>query len=393
METAAACRRKVIMPSSGFEQVGNTDVYSTHTRSNLTLTKNGYLYIYVSNETPNIDVFFDNLTVTHIRGPILEETHYYPFGLTMSGISSKALAFGNPENKMNKFQNQEFNNDLNINTYEFKWRTDDPQIGRFWQIDPLADKYRYNSTYAFSENKVIAHREMEGLEAWTVNNSDGTTSTFRGPWANQQSAQQAYNNRKRINGITLNIGSDGMISSTKITQNRLLKAQETGVLKNVEGIVLHRTAGSNVSGAIEGMTSRGLGVHFIIDKDGTITQLASLNFWLSHVGSPKHSNWIFRSSNTIGIEIVGRHDANTETWEDLTEEQIDASAFLVKSLMRTYSVHPYDVRNHEDLRSGKQANEGNMTRNLILQYIYTVNQDQNSDSNNNDQPMRCPVFF
>ena len=49
--------------------------------------------------------------------------------------------------------------------YEFKWRMADPQIGRFWQIDPLATKYAYNSPFAFSENKVTTHIELEGCEA------------------------------------------------------------------------------------------------------------------------------------------------------------------------------------------------------------------------------------
>lgn len=83
----------------------------------------------------------------------------------MAGISSKALPFGEPENKKNKFQDQELNDDLGVNYYEFKYRNHDPQIGRFIQIDPLSEKYVYNSTYAFSENKVTTHVELEGLEA------------------------------------------------------------------------------------------------------------------------------------------------------------------------------------------------------------------------------------
>lgn len=39
-----------------------------------------------------------------------------------------------------------------------------PDVGRFFNIDPLAEKFTYNSPYAFAENRVIDGRELEGLE-------------------------------------------------------------------------------------------------------------------------------------------------------------------------------------------------------------------------------------
>ena len=123
-----------VSSSSGFEQVGASDAYTLHVRNNMSIDKSGFLYIYVSNETPNIDVFFDNLQVTHIRGQILEETHYYPFGLTMVGISSKAA--GKLENKRKWNVGSELNTDFDVNLYETFYRNLDPQIGRFWQVDP-----------------------------------------------------------------------------------------------------------------------------------------------------------------------------------------------------------------------------------------------------------------
>jgi RHS repeat-associated protein len=80
-------------------------------------------------------------------------------------LASKAIGFGeNPVNRI-KFQKQEFTADLALDWDEFKYRRYDPQIARFLQVDPLSDKYAYNSTYDFSEDKVISNVELEGLEA------------------------------------------------------------------------------------------------------------------------------------------------------------------------------------------------------------------------------------
>ena len=67
-----------------------------------------------------------------------------------------------------KYQGQERTFDLGLNTDQWKYRISDPSIGRFWQIDPLAEDYVYNATYAFAENKIIANYELEGLEAVSI---------------------------------------------------------------------------------------------------------------------------------------------------------------------------------------------------------------------------------
>ena len=110
--------------------------------------------------------YIDNLIITQNSLEIVEENNYYPFGLKHKGYNNQINGL---ENKRFTFQGQEFSDELNLNWFSFKWRNHDPSIGRFFNIDPLAESYVHNSTYAFSENRVIDGVELEGLEYVNAN--------------------------------------------------------------------------------------------------------------------------------------------------------------------------------------------------------------------------------
>ncbi|MBX2969586.1 MAG: hypothetical protein KF803_09445 [Cyclobacteriaceae bacterium] len=143
-----------------------------------TATQNGYLYIYVANES-NVSaaasVYFDETYIVHEKNnvtlQVLQTSDYYPFGLSFNHYQADRLKETSPGNYAPElrnrylFQGQELQKDLDLGWYQFKWRMHDPAMGRFGAVDPLGEKYVHNGTYVFSENKLTAHVELEGLES------------------------------------------------------------------------------------------------------------------------------------------------------------------------------------------------------------------------------------
>ena len=99
----------------------------------------------------------------------------------MAGISSKAA--GKTENKK-KYDGYELNSDFDINIYESFYRSHDPQLGRFWQLDPKPNEEM--SLYsAMSNNPILYSDPMgdtslyynnQGVQIGAVNRGNGVTA-------------------------------------------------------------------------------------------------------------------------------------------------------------------------------------------------------------------------
>src|SRR5699024_2179134 len=161
---------------SGVKQVdGEAGELETLSSGKVVAKENGYVYVFTSNESPQ-PVLFDNFGVTQITGTVLEETHYYPFGLTMSGISTTAPLKLEGKRKFNgiEFNHKEFSDGSGLDLYTAKFRGLDPQIGRWWQVDPQPNTSL--SPYAAMGLNPMLHTDILGdtIIPYTIYNSNYT---------------------------------------------------------------------------------------------------------------------------------------------------------------------------------------------------------------------------
>jgi RHS repeat-associated protein len=109
---------------------------------------------------------------------ILEENHYYPFGLKHSNYNVDKVDFEKDEtgffvilktversDYQYKYNGKEFQDELGLNVYDYGARFYDPAIGRFWQTDPIAESSRRFSTYSYAVDNPVFFIDRDGMFA------------------------------------------------------------------------------------------------------------------------------------------------------------------------------------------------------------------------------------
>jgi len=138
-------------------------------------------YNYVFHYTDHLG----NIRLRYAKDPsdgelkILEEKHYYPFGLAHKGYNQTKMGFKKDLGTDNivltpvdpflgssykyGFGGKEYQEELGLNGYDFGARNYDPALGRWMNIDPLAEQMRRHSPYNYAFDNPLRYSDPDGM--------------------------------------------------------------------------------------------------------------------------------------------------------------------------------------------------------------------------------------
>ncbi len=94
---------------------------------------------------------------------IIEESNYYPFGLKHKGYNNVVSSNGNSTAQKFGFTGKEHQDELGLGWIDITARNYDAALGRWMNLDPLAEMMRRHSPYNYAFNNPIYFTDPDGM--------------------------------------------------------------------------------------------------------------------------------------------------------------------------------------------------------------------------------------
>ena len=170
--------------TNGFQYENNVLKFFPQPEGYVEFKNNQYLYTYqYKDHLGNVrltyrDGYRNHPTLENAKDgviqvtEIIEENNYYPFGLKHKGYNE--LPDYSVTNKYKyAFGGKELNDELGLELYDFGARNYDAAIGRWLNIDPLAENSRRWTPYNYAYNNPIFFVDPDGMQAFKWVNKKG----------------------------------------------------------------------------------------------------------------------------------------------------------------------------------------------------------------------------
>ncbi len=159
---------------------------------------------------------------------VLEESHYYAFGMRIEGLSTSS-----PDNKFT-YNGKELEDDHGLNWYHYGARFYDAQIGRWHVVDPLS---QYLSPYQYVGNDPLNYHDPDGT--WGDPDDEGglfssllsaVGNFFSSSTQQGQEQNEALQNAAQVDRSANRILSNQVAVNTALveTHNTVESVKETG---------------------------------------------------------------------------------------------------------------------------------------------------------------------
>lgn len=153
---------------------------------------------------------------------MLQENHYYPFGMEMNGMWENIM--NDPENDY-LYNGKEYNEDLGLNWYDYGARYYDPSIGRFTGVDRFAEKYSFQSPYAYAANNPIKFIDVNGDSVRYANASIKA-------YVSRFASETIINRKGKVNrNANYNAGFAALIKQLDASKNTFVFTDDPNKLK------------------------------------------------------------------------------------------------------------------------------------------------------------------